>query len=70
LWSAVSTRHQDKQKKHRGDAIRFNMYESSICIHDFVDPNLPTAKANLHELLHCRLPLLTNEVSLGYDRPF
>jgi len=51
--SSVSTYHQDEQKKHRGDEIHTNIHQFPLLCHGFFDPILPSAKANLHKLIHC-----------------
>ena len=64
LLSSVSTHHQEEQMKHQGYEIHTNMHEFSLLSRGFFALNLPSAKANLCELVQCCLEFLTIEVSL------
>jgi len=50
--------------KHWGDEIHTNMHKVALCRRDFGEPIIPSAKANLCEVIQCRLEFLTNKVSV------
>jgi hypothetical protein len=68
--SSGSTHHQEEQKKHWGDEIQTNVHKFPPLSWGFFEPNLPSAKAYLHELVQWCLEFLTIEVSLVCHVPF
>ena len=70
MLSSGSTHHQEEEKKHRGDEIHTNVHECPLLSRVFFEPNLPSVKANLRELVQCCLDFLTIEVGLVCHVPF
>jgi len=63
---AVSKQHQKEQKMHWGDEMHSNMDEYALLRQGFVNPILPSVKANLSEriMIMCCHEFLTIEGSL------
>jgi len=68
--SSGSSHHQKDKKKHWGDEIHINLHEVLRLSWGFVDPILPSAKANRHKFVHFCPAFLTIEVSLACQVPF
>jgi len=68
--SSVCTHHQEEQRNHRGDGIHTNVHEFLPVSRGCFQPILPSAKANLRELIQCCLEFLTIEESLACHVPF
>jgi len=67
--STISAHHQDEQRKHRGDDIHINLHQIPILRPGCFETILPSAKANLREVVQCCLEFLTMEVSHVWYEP-